>query len=268
MLDGAVACLLYHSRLAPEKPPAPPSSFLSLSWQFYGSRWPPSSSPLPSPSLSSNSSLRPAPPSPPLVVHVGLHAGGVHRPLWQIRAEGWRRGCAQQRCLPLGPFAADLAVHGQRAPLAHGRRPALLAQLQQLHRRPRRQALIVVVVQLDHGRVGAGPQALHLPQGEQPVRRGLAVPDAQVVRDGALDVLRAADHAGRGPAQLDEVLPQLLPVEHGVEGGDLVDGHGRGAHHLRNLVHRRHRQPAPVLSLSKIKQRDDCPLLEVLWVLS
>lgn len=71
--------------------------------------------------------------------------------------------------------------------------------------------------------------------------------DAKLVHDGLLDVLRAAHHARRRAAELDEVLAPLLAVEHGVEGGHLVHLHLVLPHDFRDLLHGGQRQPAPVL---------------------
>ena len=176
---------------------------------------------------------------------------------------GHRSGLIEQRRLAQRSLAANLPVHGKAAPSAHRRGVAPLARLEQLDHGVRRQALVVVVVHLDHRSVGAGPEALNLEEGEESVLGRFAVLNAQVVGDSLFDVLRTADHARRRAAQLDEVLAHLGAVEHGVEGGHLVHAGGGRAHDLGHLVHGRYRQPAPVLSLRQVQERDDARLLVV-----
>lgn len=48
----------------------------------------------------------------------------------------------------------------------------------------------------------------------------------QFILDGLQDTVRIAQHAGCSGADLDVVLPHRLPVEHGVERGNLVHSHG------------------------------------------
>lgn len=54
------------------------------------------------------------------------------------------------------------------------------------------QVLVVVIVDLDHGRVDAGAEALDLDESEEAVRSGLALLDAEVVDDGLDDGVGAA----------------------------------------------------------------------------
>ena len=75
---------------------------------------------------------------------------------------------------------------------------------------------------LDHGRVDACAEALHLREGEHLVLRGAAHADADVVLDGLEDLVGPPQPAGRRRADLDVVLAHRLPDEHGVEGGHLV----------------------------------------------
>mmetsp|Transcript_12938 Transcript_12938/g.19099 ORF Transcript_12938/g.19099 Transcript_12938/m.19099 type:complete len:283 (+) Transcript_12938:225-1073(+) len=201
-------------------------------------------------------------------MHVLFNISWINLWFWQVVPHGRWRGNCLQRSFALWPFARHLPIHRQRAPHPDGGRGTLLAGLQELNGRLRGQALVVVVVHLDHGGVGTGPQALHLPQGEEPVLSRLSFLDGEVVLDGLLDFLRPADHAGRGAAQLQEVLPRLLPVKHGVERRDLVHSHGSDTHHLRHLVHSGQGQPSTTLSLSQVQKRHYSTLLEVLRILS
>lgn len=52
--------------------------------------------------------------------------------------------------------------------------------------------LVVVVIDLDHGGVDAGAEALDLEEGEEAVLGGLATLDAQVASDGLDDGVGAA----------------------------------------------------------------------------
>ena len=87
-----------------------------------------------------------------------------------------------------------------RVPPAHGARLGRLAHVghalleggqQRLHGLGG-QVLVVVVVDLHHGGVDAGAQALDLEEGEEAVGRGLALLDAQVLLDGLDDDVAAA----------------------------------------------------------------------------
>ena len=51
------------------------------------------------------------------------------------------------------------------------------------------------------------------------------------------------------------------PVEHGVEGRDLVHAHGRHLEELGDIVHNADACPALVLPLTKVEERDDGGLL-------
>jgi len=75
--------------------------------------------------------------------------------------------------------------------LAHVRDAFLERRQQRLHRLGR-QVLVVVVVDLDHGRVDAGAEALDLDEGEEAVGGGLALLDAQVLLYGLYDGVASA----------------------------------------------------------------------------
>ena len=53
------------------------------------------------------------------------------------------------------------------------------------------------------------------------------------------------------------IFAHRVPHEHGVEGGDLVDPHPRHPNDLRHVVHGGDWQPASVLPLSEVKERDN-----------
>jgi len=155
----------------------------------------------------------------------------------------------RERRLPERPFTAHLPVHGEGSPFSHDGNIVGLTLLQKLDRRLRRQTLIIIIIHLNHRSVGTGTEALHFQECEHAVRGGLAVLDAQVVLDGSFDILGAADHAGCGAAELDEVLSYLGAVEHGVETGDFVDAGGGRFDDLGDLVHGGDGEPSAVLAL-------------------
>src|SRR3546814_1323650 len=93
--------------------------------------------------------------------------------------------------------------------------------------------LVVEVVDLRHRRVGAGAEALDLDDREQPVGGHLAQADAELLLAGLGDAVRAAQPAGRGAANLDEVLADRLHVEHRIEGENgRAAGRGRWCHYV------------------------------------
>jgi len=100
------------------------------------------------------------------------------------------------------------------------------------------------VAHLNHGGVGARAEAFDFEQRKQAVLGRAAVLDVELVHDGFLDVFRAAHHARRSAAQLDEVLAALFPVEHGVKGSHFVDAHRRNAHDFGHLKKREKKQKA------------------------
>mmetsp|Transcript_1198 Transcript_1198/g.3012 ORF Transcript_1198/g.3012 Transcript_1198/m.3012 type:complete len:209 (+) Transcript_1198:652-1278(+) len=177
----------------------------------------------------------------PSVAHVGFDARRVDFALGKILAHGRRRRDRVEGGLALGALAGHLAVEREATPAPHGRRRALLAELEQFDDGLGRETFVIVVVELDHGRVGTRAEALDFPEREETVGGRGPFLDAEVVLDGRLDGLRAADHAGRRAAQLDEILADLGPVEHGVERRHFVDLHGLDLDELRHAVHRRQR---------------------------
>lgn len=80
-----------------------------------------------------------------------------------------------------------------------------------------------LAVDLDHGGVDTGPETLDLLDGEESVRGGMALLDAEVLLAGGDDSLGAAQLAGRGAADLQVELADLFAVEHGVEGCHLSE---------------------------------------------
>lgn len=82
---------------------------------------------------------------------------------------------------------------------------AVLEVLEQLGDRLGRQVLVVVVVDLDHGGVDAGAQALDLDKGEEAVGGGLALLDAELLLDGLDDDVGAAAAELAGSLQRQEL---------------------------------------------------------------
>lgn len=113
---------------------------------------------------------------------------------------------------------------------------------------------VAVVRDDDHGRVDAAAHALHLADGEEAVRGGAVHGHAEVVLGPVDELVAAAEHARRGDAELDVVLADGLAVVHGVEGGDLEDGHGRDLADLGDLVHGGDGDPAAVLDLGEVEE--------------
>jgi len=199
----------------------------------------------------------------------GLLDGGRVNLLLEILAHellNAREGLLQ-RGLSERAFTTELAVHGETAPLCHGRGLVLFAGLQELNSGLRGEHFIKVIVDLNHGGVDAGTEALHLKEGKLAVLGGLTVLDTKVIRDGLLDLTSTAGHARGGTAKLNEVLANGLTVEHSVESGNLVDAHGAAAEDLCYFVHGGDREKVVVLPLCKVEEGNACGLLVVARVL-
>ena len=91
-----------------------------------------------------------------------------------------------------GLAAAERAGAGNLDGLGVGAGGGLLEGGEQLLGGLGGQVLVVVVVDLDHGGVDAGAQALHLDEGEEPVRRRLPLLDPQLLLHRAYDLVAAA----------------------------------------------------------------------------
>lgn len=150
------------------------------------------------------------------------------------------------------------------------------------------QVLVVVIVDLDHGGVDTGTQALNLDVGKEPVLSSVAGGDAEVLVDSLDDGVAAAasELAGGlersqssvskiakqwhmpkkkfpgsyGCADLQEVLANGITVVHGVEGSNLVDTHGGHLEHAGDLVHDADASVA-VLALAEVQKGHDGSLL-------
>jgi len=114
----------------------------------------------------------------------------------------------------------------------------------------------VFVVNLNHGCVDAGAEALDLAEREEAVLTGAIHLDVRVILNCLNDIAGSSQHARSGAAYLKMILADLGAVEHGVEGGDLVDLHGLHVEDLRDLVHRRESQKVIVLLLCNKQSRD------------
>mmetsp|Transcript_13420 Transcript_13420/g.34620 ORF Transcript_13420/g.34620 Transcript_13420/m.34620 type:complete len:252 (-) Transcript_13420:46-801(-) len=124
-----------------------------------------------------------------------------------------------------------------------------------------------VVRHADHGRVHTAAHALHLTQREHAIRSGLAIiAEAEVLAQGILQGSGASDHAGGGAAHHEVVLAHLRPVEHGVEGGDLVHTDRGCLQQLGHHVHGSESEKALVLRLCQRQQRNDGRALVVVRV--
>ena len=65
---------------------------------------------------------------------------------------------------------------------------------------------VVVIIDLDHGRVDAGAEALDLADGEELVVGHAADADAKVLLAGRHDLVAASEPAGGGCANLIDIL--------------------------------------------------------------
>lgn len=56
----------------------------------------------------------------------------------------------------------------------------------------------------------------------------------------------------------------MLPVKHGVKCGYFINTHWRHIQDICNVVHNTNARPSFILTLTKIKKRNDCSL-SILW---
>jgi len=75
---------------------------------------------------------------------------------------------------------------------------------------------------------------------------------AELALAGRHHLIRTAQPAGRGRADLQEMPAHRLQIEHRVEGRDLVDPDPRHVEHVGDHVHRGARQPIVVLTLRQV----------------
>jgi hypothetical protein len=125
-----------------------------------------------------------------------------------------------------------------------------------LHRRFGIEILEILVADLHHRRIDAGAEAFDLAQGEGAVLGRLAEVDAEPLLAGLHDRVGAAQPAGRRRADLQQVLSDRLQIEHGVEARDLVDADRRHVEDLGHMVHGGAVEPAAILRLRQMEQRD------------
>ena len=82
--------------------------------------------------------------------------------------------------------------------------------------------IAIRVGELEHRRIGAGAHAFHFNPGELAIAGNFAgLANARLADIN--QIARTAQHAGRGAADLDQMLADRGQVEHGVEGDDLID---------------------------------------------
>jgi hypothetical protein len=138
---------------------------------------------------------------------------------------------------------------------------------QQLHGGLRRQILIIVIIDLHHRRIDTSTQTLDLQQTEHAVLGHVPTVNAELLFDGLHDLVTAAaaQHARRGGADLHEEGTDGLAVVHGIEGGDLVDAHGRHLKDAGDLVHDGDGGEA-VLALAQVEKGHDGGLFVLRWV--
>ena len=56
---------------------------------------------------------------------------------------------------------------------------------------------------------------------------------------------------------LNMIFPDWVAHEHCIEGGHLVDAHARHTNHLGHVVHGAYGQPAAILTLGQVQQRNN-----------
>ena len=117
-----------------------------------------------------------------------------------------------------------------------------------------REVLVIVLVDLRHGRVDASAEAFDLGPGEQPVRRHVARLADQLAA-GVLDLVGASQPARRRAADLHVIAADRRQIEHRVEGRDLVDADIGHAQHVGDIAERGLGQPAAHLLLRAPQDR-------------
>lgn len=125
----------------------------------------------------------------------------------------------------------------------------------------------VFVVDLDHRCVDACSEAFNLADSEQTVLAGLIHLDVGMIFDCLDDVSRTSQLARCCSTYLQVILADLGPIEHGVEGGDLVDLHRLHIENFGDFVHCGQSKEVIVLLLRDEQGRDACRLLIVRGVL-
>ena len=160
----------------------------------------------------------------------------------------------------LGLLSALPLIHD----VYHALRGQILKTHTQLKQRMQRAYLVdVFVVDLDHRCVDACSEAFNLADSEQTVLAGLIHIDVSMLLDSLDDVSRTSQLARGCSAHLQVILADLGPIEHGVEGGDLVDLHGLHIEDLGDFVHCGESEEVIVLLLRDEQGRDACRLLIV-----
>ena len=122
-----------------------------------------------------------------------------------------------------------------------------------------RQILMVIIMNGNDGRIGAGPHAFHLFPREQAVGGHVVVIADSFLADFD-QIARAAQHARRGAAYLQMVFADRGQVEHRIEGRHFIDADIGHAEVERDLAQRRLTHPTFLL-LRQPQQRDDRRLL-------
>ena len=120
----------------------------------------------------------------------------------------------------------------------------------------RGEILVVIEIDLRDRRVHAGAETLDLDPRQLAVRG-----DVQLLADPVVaeldQLVRPAQHARRGAAELDMELSDRLQIEHGVEGRDFERADLRHAEKGRDVLDRLLRQPAAGLLLRAPQDRKD-----------
>lgn len=124
------------------------------------------------------------------------------------------------------------------------------------------QVLIKVIIDCHHWSITTSSLTFNFYDREFAVLRGLANLDpAKVITNSLDNIGRAAKHARSCSADLDEVLANGFPVEHGIESSHFIDTHWRHFKELGDVVHNADACPSLVLPLAEIEEWDDCGFL-------
>ena len=199
---------------------------------------------------------------------MGLYGSGVDFSLFETALVRLVDLYFFERSLSFRSFAGNLSVHREASPLAHGRGVSLFTGLEKLNGSFRRQALVIVIVELHHGCIGAGAETFNLQERKKSIGSCFSILNSQMFLNGLLDVFATTDHTGSRSAQLNEVLAHGRAIEHGVKGGNFVDTDGCHLTNLGHLVHGSEGQPAAALALGQVQERDHRCLFVVVRVLA
>src|SRR5690242_294251 len=123
-----------------------------------------------------------------------------------------------------------------------------------------REVLVIIVVDLRHRGVDAGPETLNLDPGELAIAGDLALVSDALSAD-LFKIVGAAQPAWRGATKLHMEFSDRPQIEHRVKRRDLKRADMRHAEEIRDVTDRCLRQPAAMLLLRPPQERNDRRLL-------